>query len=50
VDPNLALNLEALADDVGQVVEDLGEVAAGFALQHDGGDEEFDVDERARAR
>src|SRR5271165_190553 len=45
VDPNLALDLEALADDVGQVVENFGEVAAGFALEHDGGDEEFDIDQ-----
>ena len=45
VDADLALNFEALADDVGQVVENFGEVAAGFALQHDGGDEEFYVDQ-----
>jgi len=46
VNPDLALNLEALANDVGEVIENFGEVAAGFALQHDGGDEEFYVDER----
>src|SRR5271165_6881443 len=46
VDANLALDLEALADDVGQVVQDFGKIAAGFALQHDGSDEEFYIDER----
>ena len=46
VDPHLALNLEALANHIGQIVENLGEVAAGFALQHDGGDEEFHVHQR----
>src|SRR5580698_5719939 len=43
VNPHLALNLEALADYVGQIVEDFSQVAAGFALQHDGGDEELHV-------
>src|SRR5208283_5380365 len=43
---DLAKNLETLADDIGKIVENLGQVTAGFALQHDGGDEELDVDER----
>src|ERR1700722_15978236 len=42
---DLALDLEALADNVGQVVENFSQVAAGFALQHDGGDKEFYVDQ-----
>ena len=37
VDPHLAQDLEALADDVGEVLENLGQVAAGLALdQHRG--------------
>src|ERR1700674_68858 len=43
VHADLALNFEALADYVGQVVENLGEGAARLALQHDGSDEEFYV-------
>src|SRR5271156_836412 len=46
VNPYLALNLETLADDVRQIVEDFSEVAAGFTLQHDGGNEELHVDQR----
>ena len=46
VHPHLAENLEPLPDDVREVVEDLGEVAAGLALDQDGGDEEPHVDER----
>ncbi len=45
IDAHLAQNLEPLADDIGEVVEDLGEVAAGLALEHDGSDEEFDVNQ-----
>src|ERR1700683_46151 len=45
VDAHLALDLEAFADDIGQVIEDFGKVSAGFALQHDGGHKEFDVDQ-----
>src|SRR6266576_4162017 len=43
--PHLPKDLEALANDIGKVVEDLCQVAAGLALQHDGGDEEFNVDQ-----
>src|SRR5215510_3888921 len=46
VDAHLSQDLEPLADYVREVVEDLGEVAARLALQHDGSDEELHVDER----
>src|SRR5208282_1131792 len=46
VDADLAQDFEALANDVGEVVENLGQVAAGLALQHHRGDEELDVDQR----
>src|SRR5580658_1042571 len=45
VDAHLTLDLKALADDVRQIVENFSEVAAGFALQHDGSDEELYVDQ-----
>ena len=45
INANLALNLEALADDVREVIEDFGEVAASFALQHHGRDKELHVDQ-----
>ncbi len=43
---HLTQNFEAFADHVRKVVKNLGEIAAGFALQHNRGDEEFDIDER----
>src|SRR5262249_50725675 len=43
---HLTQNLESFTDDVGQVVEDLGQVAAAFALNGDRRDEELHVDER----
>src|SRR5215469_2681696 len=43
---HLAHDLEALADHVGQVVENLSQIAAGFTLQHDRGHEEFHVYQR----
>ena len=46
VDAHLAENLEPLAHDVGEVVEDLREVAAGLALDEHGGREEPHVEER----
>src|SRR6185503_499882 len=45
VGADIPLNLEALADDVGEPVENLREVAAGVALDQDGGDEEPDVEQ-----
>src|SRR5215470_4815508 len=45
VDAHLPQDFEPLADDVGEVVEDLGEIATRFALQHDGRHEEFHVDQ-----
>ncbi len=41
---NLPLDLEAIADDRREVVEDLGEVAAGLTLGEHGGDEEARVE------
>ena len=46
VDAHLAENLEPLAHDVGEVVENLREVAAGLSLDEHGGREEPHVDER----
>ena len=46
VDAHLAEDLEALADDVGEVLEDLGQVAAGLALDQDRGREEPHVEQR----
>ncbi len=46
VDADLPQNLEALTHDVGEVVENLGEVAAGLTLNQDGGHEEFHVENR----
>ena len=46
VDPHLAQNLEALADDVREVLEDLRQVAAGLALDQDRGREEPHVEQR----
>src|SRR6266404_8644442 len=43
---DLAQDFKALADYVGEVVENFGKVAAGFALQHHRRHEEFDVDQR----
>ena len=39
------MNFEALADDIRQIVQDLRQVAAGLALQHNRGDEELYVDQ-----
>src|SRR5437870_605663 len=44
VDTHLAQDLEAFANDVRKVVENLGEVAAGLALQHHCSHEELHVD------
>src|SRR5439155_3776675 len=46
VHAHLTQNLEALAHHVRQVVENLRQVAAGFALDDDGRHEEADVEER----
>jgi hypothetical protein len=46
VGAHLPQDLEALAHDVRQVVEDLGQVAAGLALNRDARDEEPDVHHR----
>ena len=46
VDADLTKNFETLANDVREIVENFGEVAAGLALEHDGGDKKFYVDER----
>src|SRR5208282_5629334 len=43
VDADLAQDFEAFTDDVGEIVQDLGQVASGFALQHHCGHEELDV-------
>src|ERR1700722_7782613 len=43
--PYLGLNFETLADDIGQIVKNLGEVAASLALQHNRGDEKLYVDQ-----
>src|SRR5262245_38533932 len=45
MDPHLTQNLEALADDVGEVVEDLGQVAARVPLNQDGRHEEPHVEQ-----
>src|SRR5262249_11652236 len=45
MDPNLTHDLETFADDVGQVVENLSQVAARLALQHHCGDEELYIDQ-----
>ena len=50
VHAHLPLDLEPLAHDVREVVENLGQVAAGVALNQHGGDEEPDVEDRRRAR
>ena len=50
MDPDLPANLESLSNHVRQVIEDLGKVAAAFALNGDGGDEEFHVQQRDTAR
>src|SRR5581483_3270628 len=50
MDADLAEDLEPLAHDVRQVVENLREVAAGVALNQDGGHEEPDVEERHAVR
>jgi len=46
VNADLAEDLKTLADNVGEVVENFGKIAAGFALQHNRRHEEFDVDQR----
>ena len=46
VNPHLPENLEPLAHDVRQVLEDLGQVAAGFALDQHGGGEKTHIDDR----
>src|SRR5580698_364950 len=43
---NLPADLESLADHVREVVEDLGQIAAGIPLNQHGGDEEPDVEDR----
>ena len=45
-DAHLALHLEALADDVRQVAQDLGQVAAALALRQHRGHEEPGVEQR----
>jgi hypothetical protein len=50
IHPHLAQDLEPLADDVREVLEDLGQVAAGLALDQDRRGEEPDVDERDALR
>src|SRR5260370_1677149 len=42
----MAQDFKAFADDVGEVVKNLGKIAAGFALQHHRGHEKLDVDQR----
>src|SRR5947207_8343675 len=44
VDPHLPPNLESLADDVREVVENLRKIAAGLSLNQDGSDEKADVE------
>ncbi len=46
VHAHLPVDLEPLAHDVRQVVENLGQVAAGIALDEDGGHEETHVENR----
>src|SRR5208282_2597170 len=46
VDADLAQDLKAFANDVREVVKNLGEIAAGFALQHHRRHEELNVDQR----
>src|SRR5258705_162288 len=43
---DLAANLEPFADDAREILEDLGQVAAAFALNGHGGHEEAHVEER----
>ena len=45
-DADLPLHPEPIADDRREVVENLGEVAAGLALRQHGGDEEPRVEQR----
>ena len=47
---DLAFYLEALPDDTREVVEHLRQVAAGFALRQDGGDEEARIHEGTPAK
>ena len=49
VHADLPPNLEALAHDVREVVENLRQVAAGVALDQHGGDEEPDVENATRS-
>src|SRR6478735_165253 len=46
INPHLPENLEALTHDVRQVLEDLGQVAARFALDQHGGSEKTHIDDR----
>src|SRR5258708_18581243 len=46
VDTNLTLNFEPLSNDVRKIVENLSQIAAGFALQHNRSDEELHIDKR----
>ena len=46
VHPHLAHDLETFANHIRKVIENFGQIAAGFALQHDRGDEEFHVHQR----
>ncbi len=46
VNADLAQDFKAFADDIREVVKNLGQIAAGFALQHHCRHEELDVDQR----
>src|SRR5438093_904413 len=46
MDAHLAADLESLADDVREVVENLGQITPRIALNQHGGDEEPHVEER----
>src|SRR5579863_2134555 len=50
VDAHLTLNLETFTDDVGEVVENLRQIAARFALQHHRSHKELDVHQRHAIR
>src|SRR5271170_3222396 len=43
VHANLTLEAEALADDIGGFVEDLGEVSSALFLNEDGGDDDLEI-------
>src|SRR5437764_10556899 len=46
VNPHLTQYLEALTDHVGQIVQNFRQVATGFTLQHDRGDEKLHIHKR----